>query len=169
MLLIWILSCNGSSDAFIFYCRRVCELTLQKVYLGWLVSGMANQEHNHGDCRNAFQMFNLSKNLSSDHFCCTSTRTQPFESYLLYNLSFYCVNTSYSVDNCYTGRCNRSSQTTEKAILCKNTSRIGLVMCICYVVHRTPCLDSVMSWHLFHLARVVCGRVFEELLKFEEK
>ena len=38
--------------------------------------------------------------------------------YLL-NLQFYCVNTSYPMDNCFTGRCDWSHQTTEKAVLYK--------------------------------------------------
>ena len=33
--------------------------------------------------------------------------------------SFYCVNTSYPMDNCFTGRRDRSRQTTEKVILYK--------------------------------------------------
>ena len=32
--------------------------------------------------------------------------------------TFYCVNTSYPKDKYYTGQCDRSSQMTEKAILC---------------------------------------------------
>ena len=34
-------------------------------------------------------------------------------------LAFYCVNTSYPMDNCFTGRRDRSRQTTEKVILYK--------------------------------------------------
>ena len=30
---------------------------------------------------------------------------------------FYCVNTSYPMDNCFTGHCDRSSQTSEKDVL----------------------------------------------------
>ena len=33
----------------------------------------------------------------------------------------------------------------------------------------SSCLDRVMSVYLFCLARVVCGLVFNQLLKFEEK
>ena len=33
------------------------------------------------------------------------------------NLFFYCVNTSYPMDNCFTGRRNRSRQTSEKDVL----------------------------------------------------
>ena len=36
--------------------------------------------------------------------------------YLL-NLQFYCVNTSYPMDNCFTGRRDRSRQTPEKDVL----------------------------------------------------
>ena len=32
-------------------------------------------------------------------------------------LSFYCINTSYPMDNCFTGRCDRSRQTSEKDVL----------------------------------------------------
>ena len=35
------------------------------------------------------------------------------------NLSFYCVNSSYPMDNCFTGRRNWSRQMTEKVILYK--------------------------------------------------
>ena len=30
----------------------------------------------------------------------------------------YCVNTSYPMDNCFTGWCDRACQMTEKSILC---------------------------------------------------
>ena len=33
------------------------------------------------------------------------------------NLYFYCVNTSYPMDNCFTGRRDRSRQTPEKDVL----------------------------------------------------
>ena len=33
------------------------------------------------------------------------------------NLLFYCVNTSYPMDNCFTGRRDRSRQTSEKDVL----------------------------------------------------
>ena len=33
------------------------------------------------------------------------------------NLYFYCVNTSYPMDNCFTGRHDRSRQTPEKDVL----------------------------------------------------
>ena len=33
------------------------------------------------------------------------------------NYSFYCVNTSYPMDNCFTGRRDRSRQTPEKDVL----------------------------------------------------
>ena len=32
-------------------------------------------------------------------------------------LHFYCVNTSYLMDNCFIGRCDRSRQTSEKDVL----------------------------------------------------
>ena len=35
----------------------------------------------------------------------------------LANLHFYCVNTSYPMDNCFTGRRDRSRQTPEKDVL----------------------------------------------------
>ena len=35
----------------------------------------------------------------------------------LMNLQFYCVNTSYPMDNCFTGRRDRSRQTPEKDVL----------------------------------------------------
>ena len=33
------------------------------------------------------------------------------------NIHFYCVNTSYPMDNCFTGRRDRSRQTPEKDVL----------------------------------------------------
>ena len=37
--------------------------------------------------------------------------------YLSYKHYFYCVNTSYPMDNCFTGRRDRSRQTSEKDVL----------------------------------------------------
>ena len=34
-----------------------------------------------------------------------------------FNMNFYCVNTSYPMDNCFTGRRDRSRQTPEKDVL----------------------------------------------------
>ena len=36
---------------------------------------------------------------------------------LAWGLSFYCLNTSYPMDNCFTGRRDRSRQTPEKDVL----------------------------------------------------
>ena len=51
---------------------------------------------------------------------------------------FYCVNTSYPMDNCFNGRCDRSRQTPEKDVLyiCA-FARWRIVL--------PSCLDSVMS------------------------
>ena len=74
---------------------------------------------------------------------------------------FYCVNTSYPMDNCFTGRRDRSRQMTEKVILYKLPA--GLVtectFARCRLVH-TSCLDRMTSSCLFRLARGVYRRVF---------
>ena len=42
------------------------------------------------------------------------TAFKPFTNFILH---FYCVNTSYPMDNCFTGRRDRSRQTSEKDVL----------------------------------------------------
>ena len=81
---------------------------------------------------------------------------------------FYCVNTSYPMDNCFTGRRDRSRQTTEKVILYKIPAGpvTECTFARCRLVH-TSCLDRMTSRRLFRLALSVYGRVFycvEELL-----
>ena len=82
---------------------------------------------------------------------------------------FYCVNTSYPMDNCFTGRRDRSRQMIEKGILYKLP--VGPVtectFARCCLVH-TSCLDRMMSSRLFHLAHGVYRRVFYCVVKREE-
>ena len=79
--------------------------------------------------------------------------------YLFLESNFYCVNTSYPMDNCFTGRRDRSCQMTEKVILYKLPA--GLVTeCTftrCRLVH-TSCLDRMTSSCLFRLAHGVYKR-----------
>ena len=77
------------------------------------------------------------------------------------NLYFYCVNTSYPMDNCFTGQRDRSRQTTEKVILYRIPAG-PVTECIfarCRLVH-TSCLDRMTSRRLFLSALSVYGRVF---------
>ena len=73
---------------------------------------------------------------------------------------FYCVNTSYPMDNCFTGRRDRSRQTTEKVILYKIPAGpvTECTFARCRLVH-TSCLDRMTSRRLFRLARE-CTDVF---------
>ena len=75
-------------------------------------------------------------------------------------VSFYCVNTSYPMDNCFTGRRDRSRQTTEKVILYKIPAGPVTVCTFarCRLMH-TSCLVRMTSWRLFRLALSVYGRV----------
>ena len=80
---------------------------------------------------------------------------------------FYCVNTSYPKDNCFTGRRDRSRQMTEKAILYKLLA--GPVTDCTFVRWRTvlpSCLDMLTC--LFHLARGVYRHVFYRGLQSED-
>ena len=59
---------------------------------------------------------------------------------------FYCVNTSYPIDNCFNGRCDRSRQTPEKDVL--YIVPAGPVTECAFArwrIVRPSCLDSVMS------------------------
>ena len=78
----------------------------------------------------------------------------------VYKLSFYCVNTSYPMNNCFTGRRDRSRQTTEKVILYKIPAGpvTECTFARCRLVH-TSCLDRMTSRRLFRLARE-CTDVF---------
>ena len=73
---------------------------------------------------------------------------------------FYCVNTSYPMDNCFTGRRDRSRQRPEKDVLyiipagpASSVHSLGGASIL------SSCPDRVTSVHLFRLARVVCRRV----------
>ena len=46
-----------------------------------------------------------------------SNRKYKYFSFKQYKYHFYCVNTSYPMDNCFTGQRNRSRQTSEKDVL----------------------------------------------------
>ena len=77
-------------------------------------------------------------------------------------LFFYCVNTSYPMDNCFTGRRDRSRQTPEKDVLyiipagpASSVHSLGGAS----ILASGP--DRVMSVFLFRLARVVCRRVLK--------
>ena len=77
------------------------------------------------------------------------------------NCQFYCVNTSYPMDNCFTGRRDRSRQTTEKDVL--YIIPAGLVSSVHSLGGASilaSCPDRVTSVHLFRLAR------FEVISKF---
>ena len=65
------------------------------------------------------------------------------------------------MDNCFTGRRDRSRQTTEKVILYKIPAGPVTVCTFarCRLVH-TSCLDRMTSRLLFRLALSVYGRVF---------
>ena len=75
---------------------------------------------------------------------------------------FYCVNTSYPMDNCFTGRRDRSRQTPEKDVLyiipaepASSVHSLGGASIL------ASCPDRVTSVHLFRLAHVVCRRVLK--------
>ena len=76
--------------------------------------------------------------------------------------TFYCVNTSYPMDNCFTGRRDRSRQMTEKVILYKLSAGpfTECTFARCRLVH-TSCLDRMTSSCLFRLARGVYRRVLQ--------
>ena len=68
------------------------------------------------------------------------------------------------MDNCFTGRRDRSRQTPEKDVLyIVPAGPVSSVHSLGGASILASCLDKVTSVHLFRLARVVCGRV----LKFE--
>ena len=68
---------------------------------------------------------------------------------------FYCVNTCYPMENCFTGQRDRSCKMTEKVIL--------------YIVLAGPVMECAFArWRIilpscldiFHFAHGVCRRVF---------
>ena len=72
------------------------------------------------------------------------------------------------MDNCFTGRRDRSRQTPEKDVLyIIPAGPVSSVHSLGGASYLLPV--SSTSVHLFHLARVVCRRVFEVISKFEEK
>ena len=78
---------------------------------------------------------------------------------------FYCVNTSYPMDNCFTGRRDRSRQTSEKDVLYRIPAGPG--ECIRQVAHRTSssCLD-IMTSSIFFVWRVESEDVFSRQANF---
>ena len=89
---------------------------------------------------------------------------------LVYLIStFYCVNTSYPMDNCFTGRCDRSRQTPEKDVLyIIPAGQASSVHSLGGASILASCPDRVTSVHLFRLARVEVQTRFEFISKFEE-
>ena len=88
---------------------------------------------------------------------------------MLENILFYCVNTSYPMDNCFTGWRDRSRQLAEKDVL--YILPAGPVMECAFARWRIilpSCLDILMSYHLFRLVCGVWRHVFyrEMFLKF---
>ena len=54
----------------------------------------------------------------------------------------------------------------QKKTSCVSTGQACPVLCTRQVAHRTPCQDSVTSWHLFRLACVLCRRIIICVSKF---
>ena len=83
-------------------------------------------------------------------------------------LDFYCINTSYPMDHCFTGRRDRSHQMTEKVILYKLPAGpvTECTFARCRLVH-TPCLDRMTSSRLFRLARGVYRGVLQRVFQRE--
>ena len=74
---------------------------------------------------------------------------------LISKLNFYKL-IPYPMDNCFTGRCDRSRKTTEKAVLYKLWA--GPVMECTFTRWRTvlpSCLDMLTSSHLFRSLNLV--------------
>ena len=82
--------------------------------------------------------------------------------------AFYCVNTSYPMDNCFTGRRDQSRLMTEKVILYKLPAGpvTESTFARCRLVH-TSCLDRMTSSRLFRLARGVYRRVLQRVFQRE--
>ena len=75
---------------------------------------------------------------------------------------FYCVDTSYPMDNCFTGRRDRSHQTPEKDVLyIIPAGPVSSVHLLGGASILASCPDRVTSVHLFRLARVVCRHVLK--------
>ena len=72
------------------------------------------------------------------------------------------------MDNCFTGRCDRSRQMTEKVILYKLPAGpvTECTFARCRLVH-TSCLDRMTSSRLFRLARGVYRRVLQRVFQRE--
>ena len=93
---------------------------------------------------------------------CVTLLTITYQNFVSFLGPFYCVKTSYPMNNCFTGRRDRSRQMTEKVILYKLPAG-PVTECIfarCRLVH-TSCLDRMTSSRLFRLARE-CTNVFAE-------
>ena len=84
-----------------------------------------------------------------------------FALFIIVKNCFYCVNTSYPMDNSLSGRRGPARQTTEKVILYVDILA-GRPWCALarWRIGIASCLDSVTSWHLFRLARGVFTRNF---------
>ena len=78
-----------------------------------------------------------------------------------FKCKFYCVNTSYPMDNNLSGRRGPARQTAEKVILYVDILA-GRPWCALarWRTSIASCLDTVTSWHLFRLARGVFTRTF---------
>ena len=59
----------------------------------------------------------LSKSITGRQFLLNKSFTYFWVIYHIVKLQFYCVNTSYPMDNCFTGRRDWSCQTSEKDVL----------------------------------------------------
>ena len=82
---------------------------------------------------------------------------------------FNCVNTSYPMDNCFTGRRDQSRQTPEKDVLyIIPAGPVSSVYLLGGASILASCPDRVTSVHLFRLARVMCRRVLKLSPSFEE-
>ena len=80
---------------------------------------------------------------------------------------FYCVNTSYPMDNCFTGRRDWSRQMTEKVILYKLPAG-PVTKCTfarCHLVH-TSCLDRMTSSRLFRCLNLIFLRHLQTFILF---
>ena len=81
--------------------------------------------------------------------------------YIFAKQDFYCVNTSYPMDNSLSGRRRPARQTSEKDVLCRHRPA-GPQYCALprWRLVLPSCLDNLTSLHLFRLARVLCRHVF---------
>ena len=74
--------------------------------------------------------------------------------------TFYCVNTSYPMDNCFTGRRDRSRQTPEKDVL--YIIPAGPVSCVHSLGGASYLLPVQTEWRqfIFFVWRVLCADAF---------